>query len=405
MGGKRDKDVKVQSKSKMSHFHKLTTQKQCRFWTGAVGSCTNGDVCGFSHGASASRAVAVRQSASSAVALRQSASTMTTHHQPVMEMQALLQSLTSSTLSPHSSQTVTIKRTEVLEKQVPMEPRRKPFQVLFLVDDSGSMSGCQFAEACEGVRAVISELKQSDDWAGIATFSEVRGGSALRGWTEFRPLRSKKGELLQALAEIEGRGARGGSTALYSAMIEAASHFKAYSRLPELQHLLVVVTDGGNNVGDLTAEDVNRQLHSLRDASPLTDRPEIHINLHVTVLPIALPESLHAEMGKMLTGHPPTKGGVNHPKLGEVCVCKDATVVKEVFSAACRTVFESVETTVGVQQTSTSLKVSVTSVVLPKEKKSGRPGDSEGGGEKAHPGGRGSHGKRGGGGGGGGGEI
>ena len=306
---------------------------------------------------------------------------MVVHQQPAAEMASLLKTLTSSSLAPNSSQTVTIKRTDVVEKQVAVKPRRKPFQVFFLLDDSGSMSGGQFREACEGVRTVVSQLKQNDDWAGIATFSDIVGGSALRGWTEFRPLKSKKGELLEALADIEERGARGSSTALYSAVVEAASHFKAYSSRPELQHLLVVVTDGGNNVGDQTAEDVNQQLHSLRDASLVPGHPDVHINLHVTVLPIALPESLHAEMKKMLCGHPPTKGGKLHPKLGEVCACKDATVVKDVFSAACKTVFESVETTIVLEQTSTDAKVSVSSVVLPARlEKKGGPAAGGGGG-------------------------
>jgi hypothetical protein len=60
-------------------------------------------------------------------------------------------------------------------------------------------------------------------------------------------------------------------------------------------------------------------------------------------LPIGLSESLHTEFKKILAGHPPLKGNIQRPKLGELHLCNDATVVKNQFKQAFKTMYDTVQ--------------------------------------------------------------
>ena len=239
--------------------------------------------------------------------------------------------------------------------------KRLPFQVMLLIDDSGSMAGAQYREAIAGCRGVLNELKDKDDWAGIATFSEKSSTTSLRNFKDFVHLKTKKAELESHLSMLESKGACGGGTALYDAMVEVTGKFKSYSHIPDLQHLLVVATDGENNRGNLSAISVNEALHRIRH--------EKNLNLHVTILPIGLSDSLHEEFKKLLAGKPPLKGGRECPKLGEIQACNSASVVREQFINAFQTVVHSVQRTLSVTRTSDGgISFSTTQELLQKGK-------------------------------------
>jgi len=222
--------------------------------------------------------------------------------------------------------------------------KRLPFQVMLLIDDSGSMAGAMYREAIAGCRGVLNELKDKDDWAGVATFSEKSSTTSLRNFKDFVHLKTKKAELESHLSMLESNGACGGGTALYDAVVEVTGKFKSYSHIPDLQHLLVVATDGENNRGNLSAINVNEALHRIR--------LEKNLNLHVTILPIGLSDSLHEELKKLLAGKPTLSGGRQCPKLGEIQACNSASVVREQFTNAFQTVVHSVQTTLSVTRTS-----------------------------------------------------
>ena len=245
-----------------------------------------------------------------------------------------------------------------------VKQKRLPFQVMLLIDDSGSMAGGMYREAIAGCKGVLNELKDKDDWAGIATFSEKSSTTSLRNFKEFVHLKTKKAELESHLSMLESKGACGGGTALYDAMIEVTGKFKSYSHIPDLQHLLVVATDGENNQGNLTAINVNEALHRIRH--------EKNLNLHVTILPIALSDSLHEEFKKLLAGKPTLSGGRQYPKLGEIHACSSASVVREQFINAFQTVVHSVQTTLSFTRTSAG-GISCTAAQEPLQKgKSGK---------------------------------
>ena len=249
---------------------------------------------------------------------------------------------TITTVSTYSSATgkMDIKQIQTIDevKKVPKKIEtqvRKPFQVLTLIDVSGSMQGTRFNEAIKGARAVINEMNIADDWVGIATFAERKSSSALTEFMDFKPLKSKKSEVELFLNNLERSAKFGGSTALYDAILECTDKFKTYESLPDLQHLLIVATDGADNDSRVKSVDaVNQLLHSKQH--------EKKLNLHVTILPIEVSEKNVNDLENVLRGQVPLPGGIQRKKLGEIHRCADASVIKENFATAAKIVFETV---------------------------------------------------------------
>jgi len=250
---------------------------------------------------------------------------------------------TITTVSTYNSATrkMEVKQIETIDevKKVPKRIEtqvRKPFQVLILIDVSGSMQvDARFKEAINGARAVINEMNIADDWVGIATFSSRKASSALTEFMDFKQLKSKKSEVELFLNQLERSASFGGATALYDAILECADKFKAYESLPDLQHLLIVATDGADNDSDVKSVDtVNRLLHSKQH--------EKKLNLHVTILPIEVSEKNVNDLENVLRGQVPLPGGIQRRKLGEIHHCANASVIKDKFATAAKTVFETV---------------------------------------------------------------
>ena len=213
---------------------------------------------------------------------------------------------------------------------------RKPFQVLFLIDVSGSMQqDTRFREAIAGVRAVLNEMNVEEDWVGIATFSSRTASTAFMEFMDFKPLKSKKSEVEKFITQLETKAKFGSATALYDAMLECTDKFKTYDSLPDLQHLLIVATDGADNDSlnkDTTS--INALLHG--------KQYEKKLNLHVTVLPIEVDESNIKDLETVLKGQVSLPGGIQRRKLGEIHHCTSTAVIRDTFTTAARTVFSTV---------------------------------------------------------------
>lgn len=302
----------------------------CKFHDVNTGAgCKNGKVCPFQHNR------APKSASKSAIIV--SPSVVSSFGAMNLSKTAVnaLSSLNQAARELRPNERIAVEYVTTSERKV-MEMKRKPLQVFFLIDDSGSMAGSMFLEAIKGVLAVLKELSESDDWVAIATFSSKSHGTSLRQCFDFIPLKDGgKARVKSYVEELGRKGATGGGTALYDAMVEAAGKFKSYPSLPDLQHLLIVATDGEDSYRSLTPDQVNEHLHQTQQHR--------HLNLHVTILPIALSESLHSEFKKMLAGHPPLPGNIQRRKLGELHLCKDSTVVKDQFEKAFKTIIDTVK--------------------------------------------------------------
>jgi len=215
-----------------------------------------------------------------------------------------------------------------------------------LIDKSGSMSGSKYRESMAAVREILPELKDGD-YVGMSTFAGSSGIDRFQTMSkkghakEFVNVKEMK-KLEQFVDQVESVGADGGGTALYAAIIDEGRRFKAYTQLPNLQHILVVITDGEDNASGskITPEFVNDALHRLEEETE-------NLNLRVIILPIGIEERHEEEMRKMIRGAPSSKQFPDgRPRLGELHSVKDATVLKSIFTTEIKKVIKTEKQTV-----------------------------------------------------------
>jgi VWFA-related protein len=115
-----------------------------------------------------------------------------------------------------------------------------PLTTLLVLDTSGSVDGEKLAQLRTGVRAVLSTVRQGDE-VGLLTFSE-----------ELRVAVPPGPDAARVARAIDATGARG-ATALFDALYAGVALSSDRGR-----SLLVVFTDGEDNLSWLDAEDVAR---------------------------------------------------------------------------------------------------------------------------------------------------
>jgi len=208
---------------------------------------------------------------------------------------------------------------------------RCPVQMKLLIDKSGSMSGAKWNECMAAIREIITSEVKDTDYVGMSTFA----GSILdrfsktckNGHTKDYVSIKEIGLLTSWVDSVARVGANGGSTALYASMVEEAGRFKTYGAIPDLQHILVVVTDGEDSKirGHPTPDKVNELLHQIEESDE-------NLNLRIIILPIGLSDENEATMDKMLHGAPTSKAfPKGRPRLGSVHSVKSASVLKDIF--------------------------------------------------------------------------
>ena len=109
---------------------------------------------------------------------------------------------------------------------------RRPMEMVFVIDASGSMSGTPLRQAKDAVRAVLGKLRR-DDTFQIIRFSDNASffGSA--------PVRATSRNLLRASRYLEGLNSSGGT-----AMIEGVKAALDFPHDPERLRFVTFMTDG-----------------------------------------------------------------------------------------------------------------------------------------------------------------
>jgi len=161
-------------------------------------------------------------------------------------------------------------------------------QVMFVIDESGSMSGSKFNEAMNGCKTVLKSLNYDHDWVGIYLFdSRVRCIS--------NPVFLKReGSNLEAT--MNGLRCNGGGTAIYDAVMTASNAFvKPKSEGLAVQYELIVLTDGADGSSSASNRSVNAHLNALKASGGLG-------TLHVTVLAVGMSDRDRNEMRTMVNG-------------------------------------------------------------------------------------------------------
>jgi Mg-chelatase subunit ChlD len=162
-------------------------------------------------------------------------------------------------------------------------------QVLFVIDESGSMSGSKFNEAMNGCKTVLKSLNSDHDWVGIYLFDT-------RTRCICKPVFLKKPEGRNLEATINGLRCNGGGTAIYDAVMTASNAFKKpESEGLAVQYELIVLTDGADGSSSVTNRSVNAHLNALKASGGLG-------TLHVTVLAVGMSDRDRNEMRTMVNG-------------------------------------------------------------------------------------------------------
>ena len=161
-------------------------------------------------------------------------------------------------------------------------------QVMFVIDESGSMSGSKFNEAMNGCKTVLKSLNHDHDWVGIYLFDT-------RTRCVSNPVFLKReGSNLEAT--INGLRCNGGGTAIYDAVMTASNAFVKPKNVGlAVQYELIVLTDGADGGSSVTNRSVNAHLNALKASGGLS-------TLHVTVLAVGMSDRDRNEMRTMVNG-------------------------------------------------------------------------------------------------------
>ena len=162
-------------------------------------------------------------------------------------------------------------------------------QVMFVIDESGSMNGSPFHEAMNGCKTVLKSLNSDHDWVGIYLFDT-------RTRCVCNPVFLKKHGVSNLEATINGLRCNGGGTAIYDAVMTASNAFvKPKNEGLAVQYELIVLTDGADGSSSVSNRSVNAHLNALKASGGLS-------TLHVTVLAVGMSDRDRNEMRTMVNG-------------------------------------------------------------------------------------------------------
>ncbi len=162
---------------------------------------------------------------------------------------------------------------------LPLRPRdlrrkvrraRQAYLILFVVDGSWSMAVARRMEATKGaVLALLTQAYQRRDWVGLITFRRQNAHLVLP------PTRSVA-LARRALADLPV----GGKTPLAAGLHLAREVFRRARRAhPDLQPLLVLLTDGAGNVPLRAAGDPMQDAYRMAEALARDGIPGVVVNL------------------------------------------------------------------------------------------------------------------------------
>lgn len=157
--------------------------------------------------------------------------------------------------------------------------RFKQYRVFLVLDSSGSMAGYPWNTVVTGVQKILQHLDE-DDRISAYLFSDT-----VKEVMSFEPATNLNSAAL--LRFLKGNKC-GGSTALYDAIALAVQKTLAMSLLAKMlvqdreKYIVVVLTDGENNRGELNLAKTREMMGRLEELGELCSTTFIGVNLNHT---------------------------------------------------------------------------------------------------------------------------
>lgn len=155
--------------------------------------------------------------------------------------------------------------------------RFKQYRVFLVLDSSGSMDGKPWSTVVAGVAKILDHLDE-DDKISASTFSDT-----VQQLMSFEPVtKTNAMQLIQKLANTKCNG----RTALYDALAAAVKSTLAATLLVKMlmgdkeKYVLVVLTDGENNSGNITFDEAKKLMTNVGEKGDLISTVFIGVNLN-----------------------------------------------------------------------------------------------------------------------------
>ena len=155
--------------------------------------------------------------------------------------------------------------------------RFKQYRVFLVLDSSGSMDGKPWSTVVAGVAKILDHLDE-DDKISASTFSDT-----VQQLMSFEPVtKTNAMQLIQKLANTKCYG----RTALYDALAAAVKSTLAATLLVKMlmgdkeKYVLVVLTDGENNSGNITFDEAKKLMTNVGEKGDMISTVFIGVNLN-----------------------------------------------------------------------------------------------------------------------------
>lgn len=157
--------------------------------------------------------------------------------------------------------------------------RFKQYRVFLVLDSSGSMAGRPWSTVVTGVQKILRHLDE-DDRISAYLFSDT-----VKEVMSFEPATDRNSAMLMRTLQANKCG---GSTALYDAIALAVQKTLAMSLLAKMlvqdkeKYVVVVLTDGENNRGEMNLTETRAMMGRLEELGELCSTTFIGVNLNQT---------------------------------------------------------------------------------------------------------------------------
>ena len=155
--------------------------------------------------------------------------------------------------------------------------RFKQYRVFLVLDSSGSMAGKPWSTVVAGVAKILDHLDE-DDKISASTFS-----TTVQQLMTFEPVtKTNAMQLIQKLANTKCDG----KTALYDALAAAIKSTLGATLMCKMlmgdkeKYVLLVLTDGENNSGNITFDEAKKMMTSVGEKGDLISTVFIGVNLN-----------------------------------------------------------------------------------------------------------------------------